>query len=481
MHSDAVRKESLERVPTRPRGAARWLVSVALATGTISPAAAWAQATPPPATTTPSTPSTQSASPTTPGAPSAKPSPLTKSDVKTAVTDPSGTVPPGTYSPWQKAGLNGAMHLEFHGNAIVDVGYVKYSFPNNTALTPNDPDTVYDARGRFVLGPDLDFEFAPKYFFHGRAQLVAQVRDVTNNYIGNADDVYVQAGQRDVWDVQLGRFMTWRVFRKGMGFDLFTLEDQGPTFNQHVSDTAQYASNNSPLTNHHIYEVSHIYQRDTQGRAAFHVYPTPWSGIEIASEYGRQERYNSIGGRAAANVTYGPISVSLAGETKQFKLAVPIDACPTCEKISLSGYGGGAVLDFKVVEAGANFARGKKTVVAAISAPNAGFDDPAASSTTNSFGGYLEVDPGTLIFQRRVVLGGGWNRSEFLYGDNRFLRHTQMAGYIAFPFGFNDSMVKFVVTQEDLVIDTPIPEMPQNLTENVNKLFAASVRTSFRF
>jgi hypothetical protein len=410
-------------------------------------------------------------------APPAKAEQPAKSEVKAATTDPSAPLPAGAAStgpsPWQKPGLNGAMRLDFHGSSAVDVGYVKYSFPDNTLVQPNTPDTFYDLRGRFVLGADLDYEFAPKYFFHARGQFVAWVRDTFKQYQGNADDVYVQAGQRDVWDVQLGRFLTWRVFRKGLGFDLYTLEDAGPLNNVHWDDSATFAP--------HIYEVSEIFFRQTQGRMAVHVYPTPWSGLEVVGEYGRPDAtYNTLGGRAAGNVTYGPVSVSVGAEAKRWLLAIPIDACATCGVKNHSGFGGGAVLDFHVVELGANIARARLTSF--LGDPmTGGAQDPLQSSTTNSFGGYLEVDPGTLLFQRRLVIGAGWDRSEFLFQDSRFLRHTQQAAYIAYPLGFNDAMVKFVVSQADFLIDTPVPGMPGALTENLNKLFSARLRASFKF
>jgi len=357
-----------------------------------------------------------------------------------------------------------------------NAGFVKYTFPDNTAVQPNTPDSFYDLRGRFVLGADLDYEFAPKYFFHARGQFVAWVREAGNTYQGNADDVYVQAGQRDVWDVQLGRFLTWRVFRKGLGFDLYTLEDTGPLENAHWDVSALFAP--------HIYEVSEIFLRTTQGRLAIHVYPTSWSGIEVVGEYGRPDAtYDTVGGRAAGNITYGPVSVSLAAEAKRFIPAVQDpahEACATCSIKNHSGFGGGAVLDFHVVELGANLARARLTKFSD-DPMTGGTVDPAQSSTTNSFGGYLEVDPGTLAFQRRLVIGVGWDRSEFLFQDSRFLRHTQAAAYIAYPLGFNDAIVKLVGTQEDYVIDTPVPGMAGFLTENINHLFAVSVRTSIRF
>jgi hypothetical protein len=468
MHSDAVWKESSGRVPARRPPISRWFASVAFSIGVLGPAAALAQATPEGKGETTVSPAGKGE---TPNAPSGKPENGGKSAVQAATLDASATPSNQAAAPWQKIGLNGAMRLEFHGSAAVDVGYDKYTFPDNTLVQPNTPDALYDLRGRFVLGADLQHDFGTNYFFHGRAQFVAWVRETANTYQGNADDIYVQVGQKDTWDFQLGRFLTWRVFRKGLGFDLYTLEDQGPLNNGHWNELAAYAP--------HIYEVSTIFLRGQQGRAAFHLYPTPWAGLEVAAEYGRADVYNTIGGRAAGNVTYGPISVSVAGELKKSTLAVSVDGCPTCGIRNDSGFGGGAVLDFHVVELGANFARAR--VTSFINDQMTGVQDPTQSSTTQSFGGYLEVDPGTPLFQHRLVLGAGWDRSEFLFQDNRFLRHTQQAAYIAYPLGFNDAMVKFVLSQSEFLIDTPVMDMPGLLTENLNRLYSARLRASFRF
>jgi hypothetical protein len=468
MHSDAVWKQSSGRMPARHRLVARWFASVAFSMGVLRPVAALAQGAPAGKGETPVSPAGKAE---TPNAPSEKAESAGNSTVQAATLDASATPSNQAAAPWQKMGLNGAMRLEFHGSAAVDVGYDKYTFPDNTAVQPNTPDTLYDLRGRFVLGADLEHDFGTNYFFHGRAQFVAWVRDTPNTYQVNADDIYVQVGQKDLWDVQLGRFLTWRVFRKGLGFDLYTLEDQGPLNNSHWNELAPFAP--------HIYEVSTIFLRAQQGKAALHLYPTPWSGIELAGEYGRDNAYNTIGGRAAGNITYGPLSVSAAGEVKRSTLAVDVDGCPTCGIKNDSGFGGGAVLDFHVVELGANFARAR--VTSFINDMMTGVQDPTQSSTTNSFGGYLEVDPGTPLFQHRLVLGVGWDRSEWLFQDSRFLRHTQQAAYIAYPLGFNDAMIKFVVSQSEFLIDTPVMDMPGFLTENLNRLYSARLRASFRF
>jgi hypothetical protein len=120
--------------------------------------------------------------------------------------------------------------LDWHGNLELDDGYVKYSWDKASF----HPVTVLDSRGRFVLGPMLTHDLGHSLLGHNlflrlTGQFVAWAREVPGgqHYQINADDVYVQVGHQGLWDFMVGRFLTWRVFRKGLGFDLYTLEDTG--------------------------------------------------------------------------------------------------------------------------------------------------------------------------------------------------------------------------------------------------------------
>src|SRR5262249_21250696 len=90
--------------------------------------------------------------------------------------------------------------LEWAGGLTTDVGYVKYSFDNKTIL----PEDYYDVRGRFVVGPTVKYRFGENWFVRARGEVVAWVRE-TNTYQINADDVFGQIGQRELWDFKLGR------------------------------------------------------------------------------------------------------------------------------------------------------------------------------------------------------------------------------------------------------------------------------------
>src|SRR5258708_8536748 len=216
MHSDEVWKESWGMAWIRRR-LTRWSAHAAFATGVLGPAVADAQQASPASKAEP--PASPAAKAETPASPAAKAETPGKAAVQAATTDASAIPSGQAAAPWQKVGVNGAMRREFHGSAAVDVGYDKYTFPDNTAIQPNTPDTLYDLRGRFVPGADLEHEFGTNYFFHGRAQFVAWVRETANTYQVNADDIYVQVGQKDTSDFQLVPFLTWRLFRQALRFD----------------------------------------------------------------------------------------------------------------------------------------------------------------------------------------------------------------------------------------------------------------------
>jgi hypothetical protein len=387
-----------------------------------------------------------------PNAASAEESP---SRVRAAVMDPSDT--PYPVSP----GLR-RMQLEFHGGSETDVGYAAFD-PGQNFLK----EKFYDFRGRFVLGADLDYGFANNFYFHGRGQLVNWIRETLPQYQVNVDDAFIQVGQRQVWDFLIGRFMTWKVYRKGLGFDIYTLEDTGALERAQVSQSIT-ASPYGP----HVYGVDNIWLRGTQGRAGLHLYPTSWSGLEVVGEYGRNLTQNSIGGRAAGKIEYGPASLALGLELKHAQPAIDNPACDTCGVNNLTGYGGGLVLDFRFVELGGNVGIAKNAIYGLTD----GSRDSSSSGKATSLGGYLELDPGLLLMNRSLIIGAGLNQTdvEIDAGDKK--KHVQGAAYIAYPLGFNDAMIKLVLSKADLTVN------PRNNVEEYNShMVAARVRVAFNF
>jgi hypothetical protein len=343
---------------------------------------------------------------------------------------------------------SGKMKLGWDGSAEVDVGYVRYSY----SLTSYKPERRYDFRGRFVAGPVLEYDFDERHFFRATGQMVAWVRDEPQTYQVNADDVYAQAGRRKSWDVKLGRFETWEVYHRGLGFDKYTLEDTGalrePNF-----DTGIYGVD--------MYEVNAIYWRQMPGKLAVHVYPLEVLGFEVVGLYGSGRTSNFLGGRLAGDLNLGFLRVTAGAEYRKeepseeiSKLENGVDVpCDTCSDKTLIGFGGGAIGSLGPVELAANIAKSTLDTYRTDGTEL----DPAGSNSITTFGGYLQVDPGKLLFERSLIVGFGMNRTELLIDNGDFERHDQGAAYIAFPLGFNDAMVKLVLSKADLLFEDVDP------------------------
>jgi len=404
--------------------------------------------------------------------------------VRAATADPSLLTvsrPQGS-PPWDRSSFLAPAHFELHGGLQNDVGFAKYTFDNPNS-TDHRKEDFYDFRGRFVLEPSLSYDFGRDYFVRVWAQYVLWMREQLPTYQGNADDIVVQIGQKDVWDFMVGRFLTWRVYRKGLGFDLYTLDDLGGS--SVVPGSGGGALVVGPAEpgsfGPHIYEVDELFMRGTPGRAAFHLYPTSWSGLEVAAEYGKLPNRNTLGTRAAGNITYGPVSVSAAAEyrhsspSQEVKDPITMIVCDKCAQENRNGYGGGAVLHLSPVELGANAAIAHVTVRDGASP---GAELAASAVKTTSLGGYAELDVGSLLLHRKLVAGAGLNRTEALAGDNAFKRHVQAAAYLFFPLGFNDASLKLVLSRADLQIDAPPGSI---VAEDKTHMYEGRVRFVFKF
>lgn len=363
------------------------------------------------------------------------------------------------------------MKLGWDGSAEVDLGYARYGYD----LASATPEQLYDLRGRFVVGPVLEYDFDERHFFRATGQLVAWVREQEKRYQVNADDVYVQAGRRKSWDLKLGRFETWAVTNKGLGFDVYTLEDTG-ALREGPFDTGQFGVD--------MYEVNAIYWREMAGKAAFHVYPLEVLGFELAAMYGSEQTTNHLGGRVAADLNLKFLRVMAGAEyrkrepTEELSTLSPTGVKLPCDKCAdrlQFGFGGGAVVSVGPVELGANAARISQT-----NYQLNGQDDLGGSFGQTTFGGFLQVDPGKALFERSLIVGFGMVRSEQLLKNEDFARHTQSAAYVAFPLGFNDGMIKLVFSKADLLVEDVDPATGVGTVHNSDML-AGRLRVRFSF
>jgi hypothetical protein len=360
----------------------------------------------------------------------------------------------------------------FYGGLEVDVGYAKYTYRDDIQ-TPDE--SLHDLRGRFVVGPMLHHEFGKSGFFvAATGQLVGWVRDQFRIYQINVDDAYGQVGGPlggGRWDFQIGRFMTWRVFHKGMGFDLYTLEDRGAASTHNVgTDSATYGT--------HTYEVNYIYLRnsaspivdETAGRAALHYFPLRSLGFELAGAYGQtgSGAQNTLGGRLAIDfhAKLGPAKLRLSAAAEERIQRPSVHAmnqvgvdpagdpiykdCDDCGVNDHHGVGGGGVLKVSIAEAGGGVAQGWDFAhgipANTTGAPRVRQD----TSIRQSYGGYLQLDPGTLLFKRPLIIGAALFNTHLETRTDYYENHMQGAAYIGLPLGFNDAIVKLVLSRAEL-------------------------------
>ncbi len=362
--------------------------------------------------------------------------------------------------------------LELHGGMELDLGYAAYRFE-----VPSDPsETFNDARGRFVFGPVAEHDFGHGYYLRGVGQVVAWLREELGKYQVNVDDVYARAGKHDGWDVQLGRFETWTAYHKGLGFDYYTLEDGG---------ALKTPPQNSGLYGVYKYEVNFIYRRETPARVALHLYPTPWLGFEAAAAYGKDQLLNTLGGRAVADLKLPFLRISLGAEYKTYtpaQEASTLDAagvkivCDKCADRFQYGAGGSAVANLSIFEAGGGVARGKQQSYS----QKDGTPDLPGSAQRTTFGGYAQVDLGKPLLGRSLIVGGGAHVTESVVDNGDFERHIQSAAYAAYPLGFNNAMLKLVVSDASLLVLEDTGD-GVTFTSRTNHMRAARLRFSYVF
>lgn len=370
-------------------------------------------------------------------------------------------------------GQLGAAGISLHGGLELDLGYAEYGF-RDLPTTPERQNL--DLRGRFVLGAHAHHDFGKSgYFVEAVGQVVGWVREMDNEYQINVDDVYGKVGHTGKpftnWDFQVGRFMTWRVYHKGLGFDLYTLEDCG-------------AEKQPEECGVHTYEVNYIYLRnapfpldhESAGRAAIHYYPHRSVGVELAGVYGQVNtgNDNAVGGRLAVDFHrgFGPkwqgnqlvlVRASAGAEYRASKPALKratldpntgvYNHCIDCNFADNKGVGGGLIAKVGPVEVSGSAARGYDMKHQSSSGANDPTHSPRSPQDTaeiTSFGGYLEVDPGKLLFKRSLIIGAGAHRTERIQETDDYQVHLQGAAYVAFPLGFNDTIIKFVVSRAEL-------------------------------
>ena len=370
--------------------------------------------------------------------------PPAKAELQPASPDPASDVPaalapqfeamgPATFPGRMRGLYGGSLWLEpsFHGlrwpqNARTGVGvsgmfWVDSGYESITRDTGNDMSqhnppltqlpnsTMFVGQGRGLL------RVTPAYvhdgfFIQGQAELVGNLcqtasvaNTVCNNGTFTTDDLWIGFGQRNLWDVKVGRFGGWEVYHLGMGFDPNTLERLGAGMFGVNSGTGLEAPS--------IYGVNYMHDRPTDGLAvehlALHAYPSDTLRFELLAKLGTDNyrfdqstgdtSFSYLGGRPTAIFDIGWLKFKLGAEYQQLTPVLQtLDAAgqkkDPVQKLVQKGAGASVqfVID-PIVEFGLNAAVGKQSYTDKTAGNFPQPEDLRRSFTTKSFGGFANL------------------------------------------------------------------------------------------
>ena len=306
--------------------------------------------------------------------------------------------------------------LGVSGMFWVDSGYESINRDTGNEMSQHNPpltqlpnSTMFVGQGRGLL------RVTPAYvhdgfFIQGQAELVGNLcqtasvaNTVCNNGTFTTDDLWIGFGQRNLWDVKVGRFEGWEVYHLGMGLDPNTLERLGAGMFGVNSGTGLEAPS--------IYGANYMHDRPTDGLAvehvALHVYPLDYLRFELLAKLGTDNYrfdqsttdtpFSYLGGRPTAIFDIGWLKFKMGAEYQtRTPVLQTLDASgqkkAPVEKLVQKGAGASVqfVID-PIVEFGLNAAIGKQS----FTDPTAGaFPKPqdwARSYTTKSIGGFANL------------------------------------------------------------------------------------------
>ncbi len=332
---------------------------------------------------------------------------------------------------------NARTGLGLSGMFWVDTGYE--TIKRSLATLPNSSMFVGQGRGLLRVTPAYVHD---RFFIQGQAELVGNLcqtasvaNTVCNNGTFTTDDLWIRVGQRNLWDVKIGRFEGWEVYHLGMGLDPNTLERLGAGMFGVDSGTGLEAPS--------IYGVNYMHDRPTDGlaveHAALHVYPLDYLRFELLAKLGT-DNYRSdsstgpgavpfsyLGGRPTAIFDIGWLKFKMGAEYQQrTPVLQTLDASSQkkdpVEKLVQKGVGASVqfVID-PIVEFGLNAAIGKQSYTDKTAGNFPQPEDLRRSYTTKSLGGFAN-----LRLADGLLAGAGANWT------------TQLDGYLATGSTAND-------------------------------------------
>jgi hypothetical protein len=326
--------------------------------------------------------------------------------------------------------------LGVSGQFLVDSGYEVMKRDSNKV--PNSK--LYFQQGRGVLRVTPAF-VSGDFFIQGQAELVGNLcqtaspaNTVCNAGTFTADDLWIRVGQRNLWDLKVGRFAGWEIYHLGLGLDPYTLERMGARM--FGADNPASPGLEAPT----IYGVSYLRDRPTDGlavgQAALHAYVLESLRVELLGKLGTDNYTKDnatgdtpstyLGGRLAAIFDVGWVKLKAGGEyQKRTPMLQNVDnGLKKDSPEELVQYGAGGSVQFvidPIVEFGLNAAIGKQSYTDATGNAFKKAEILAKSYTTKSFGGFANV---RLAGDLLAGVGANWT--------------TQLDGYRAAGSGAED-------------------------------------------
>ena len=352
-----------------------------------------------------------------------------------------------------------ATRIGFSGSAWVDNSYKTVSPDPETS----DPKLrQWLQQSRFVLRATPVHNLDDDWFVQGQVELVGN-GDQTNprpKEVVDTDDLWVRAGKWKLFDVTAGRFQGWELYHFGMGLDLNTFERQGAV-----------SGNSTPVD---VYGLTYFWDRQpSSGDVAVHLYPTDFLRFELLGQLGNVTGFNSLGVRPMGILDMGFVKFKFGAEygkqTRQEQSGDHPD--------STKSRGIGAALQFVLdpyVEFGVNVADGVVDVTNSM-----GGLDVAASTTTDSFGGFANA---RII--KDLLVGVGVNYTQWhdlkknidtFEVDHK--NHVQSFGAIQYRL-WQSLYLKAVVAHASAESD---PRADANPIKITNRMTSARLRAMFLF
>jgi hypothetical protein len=343
------------------------------------------------------------------------------------------------------------------GKFWVDSGYEMIK--RDADLQQLRSSSMYFQQGRGVL------RVTPTYvrgslFIQGQAELVGnlcQTASVTNTVCNagtyTTDDLWIRVGQRNRWDLKVGRFEAWEVYHLGMGMEPYTLERLGAGV--FGVDTPASPKLEAPS----LYGVNYLHDRPTDGLAvgyaALHAYVTEYLRFELLAKLGTDNYRNGdnatggtpstyFGGRPTAIFDIGWFKFKIAGEyQKRTPITRDADTLADGTKTTKDPVenniqkGIGASVQFvidPIIEFGVNAAIGRQEYTDSTGGAFARPDDMALSYTTKSVGGFANLRLADLWL---AGAGANWTQQTDSYradGSKANDYTTHLQGFLALQY-----------------------------------------------